>query len=122
MFKLLNQRRAQSTLEYAILIVIVIGALIAMNTYIKRGLQGRFRSASDDIGDQYSPGNTNVVMNTVVSATQTETFTGGVSRTDITAEKTSVDGIQQIMNSDWEYYGVESSGSGPGGPGGPPGP
>lgn len=31
-----------------------------VNTYVQRGLQGRFRSAADDIGVQFSPGNTSV--------------------------------------------------------------
>ena len=55
----LNKKRGQSTLEYAVLIIVIIAALIAIQTYIKRGVQGRLKSASDDIGDQYSPGNTN---------------------------------------------------------------
>ncbi len=44
--------KGQSTLEYAILIVIIIGALITLQIYIKRGLQGRLKSATDDIGEQ----------------------------------------------------------------------
>jgi uncharacterized protein (UPF0333 family) len=51
-----TKRRAQSVLEYAILMVIVIAALISIQTYIKRGLQGRLTSAADDIGDQVSVG------------------------------------------------------------------
>lgn len=37
--------RGQSTAEYAIVIAIVVGALIAMQIYIKRGLQGRYHDA-----------------------------------------------------------------------------
>lgn len=48
--------KAQSTLEYAILVVIIIGVLLAMQVYIKRGLQGRLKSSTDDIGEQYSVG------------------------------------------------------------------
>lgn len=53
---LTKMQKAQSTLEYALLIGVVIGALITIQAYIKRGLQGRYKSASDDIGSQYSPG------------------------------------------------------------------
>ncbi|MDP1853274.1 MAG: hypothetical protein Q8L26_03600 [Candidatus Omnitrophota bacterium] len=38
--------KGQSTAEYAIVIAIVIGALIAMQVYIKRGLQGRYHDAT----------------------------------------------------------------------------
>jgi len=40
-------RKAQSTAEYAIIIGVVVGALIVMQTYIKRGIQGRFKDATD---------------------------------------------------------------------------
>ena len=60
MFNMLNNKKAQSTLEYAILIIIIIGALLAVQTYIKRGIQGKLKSSSDDIGDQYSPDNTKI--------------------------------------------------------------
>jgi len=51
MLQFLNQKRGQSTLEYAVLIVVIIGALLTIQTYIKRGVQGRLKSAADDIGD-----------------------------------------------------------------------
>ena len=75
MFKYLNEKRqkGQSTLEYAILIIIIIGALLSIQVYIKRGVQGRLKSATDDIGDQFSPGNTNVIKTmTTTSTSQTK--------------------------------------------------
>ena len=69
----LNKRRAQSTLEYAVLMVVIIGALIAIQTYLKRGVQGRLKSSADDIGDQFSPGNTNVVVSERSSTRQKQT-------------------------------------------------
>lgn len=51
-------KKAQSTLEYALLIAVVVGVLITMQAYIKRGMQGKLRDVTDQIGDQYSPGAT----------------------------------------------------------------
>jgi hypothetical protein len=45
----LNQR-AQTTAEYAILIAIVIGAVVAMQVYMRRGMQGRIRNVVDHVG------------------------------------------------------------------------
>ena len=39
MLSLLRRKKGQNTAEYAILIAIIIGAAIAMQTYVKRGLQ-----------------------------------------------------------------------------------
>lgn len=53
MFKKLN-KRAQSTAEYVIILGLVVGAVVAMQSYIKRGMQGRIRDAVDfaDQGEQ----------------------------------------------------------------------
>jgi len=50
MLRRLINRRGQSTAEYAILIGLVIASVIAMQTYVKRGLQGRVRDAVDHVG------------------------------------------------------------------------
>lgn len=90
--------RGQSTLEYAILVTIVIGALIAMQIYVKRGFQGRWKSTVDDFGEQYDPRTVNSLINySLVSNTDTtieafpsrDTTTGAqgftTNRTDITS-------------------------------------
>jgi hypothetical protein len=51
-------KRAQSTAEYAIVIALVIGAAVAMQIYVKRGLQGGMRFATDKLKNrtgQYEP-------------------------------------------------------------------
>ncbi|MBI3991049.1 MAG: hypothetical protein HY350_02760 [Candidatus Omnitrophica bacterium] len=44
-------RRGQNIAEYSIVIAIVIAAAVAMQTYVKRGLQGRVRDAVDTTGN-----------------------------------------------------------------------
>ncbi|OGX09438.1 MAG: hypothetical protein A2Y06_04185, partial [Omnitrophica WOR_2 bacterium GWA2_37_7] len=39
-------------------IIIGVIALSSMQVYVKRGIQGRLKSAADDIGEQFSPGYT----------------------------------------------------------------
>ena len=45
--------KAQSTLEYAVLIACVVGALLAMQIYLKRAYEGKVSSSVDQIGDQF---------------------------------------------------------------------
>ncbi len=54
--KIIYGKKGQSTLEYALLIAVVVGALLAMQPYLKRGVQGNLRDSSDQIGTQYSRG------------------------------------------------------------------
>ena len=109
MLQYLNQRRGQSTLEYAVLIVVIIGALLTIQVYIKRGVQGRLKSAADDIGDQYSDGNTNQVKVTNRSSESEETFGvvgQGISQTNLIGnEITNSTSNSVILNTQQEFWG-----------------
>ncbi|MBI5023883.1 MAG: hypothetical protein HZC18_02655 [Candidatus Omnitrophica bacterium] len=48
-------RKGQTALEYIVLLIIVMGALLGISNYFKRGMQGRWKAATDDMGDQYDP-------------------------------------------------------------------
>ena len=54
----LYRLKAQAMLEYSVFVVCVIAALLAMQIYIKRGVEGRLKQSSDDIGEQYAPKST----------------------------------------------------------------
>ncbi len=108
MLTYLNKRRkkGQSTLEYAILIIIIIGALLSIQVYIKRGIQGRLKGAADDIGDQFSVGNTNVVQTMTTSGRTNETFRAGVSGSAMLNEEvTTTITNAYVMNVQQEYWG-----------------
>ena len=106
MFKYLRKAKGQSTLETAVLIMIVIGALLSIQVYIKRGVQGRLRSAADDIGDQYSAGNTNVRKTVVVTSNTHEINDYGEVASVLRAPETTVTNrTQNIVNLTQEYWG-----------------
>ncbi len=44
-----TNKKGQNTAEYAILIALVIAAAIGIQTYVKRGLQGRLKTEADGI-------------------------------------------------------------------------
>jgi hypothetical protein len=48
-------KKGQSVMETAVLVLVIVGALIAMQIYLKRGIQGRLRGGVDSIGEQYDP-------------------------------------------------------------------
>ena len=72
-------RAGQSTLEYAVVIAVIVGALLAMQVYIKRGVQGRFKQASDDIGEQFSAGAGYSNYETVSTISSTEKTSPGAA-------------------------------------------
>jgi hypothetical protein len=110
MFKrLLKNKKAQQTAEYALLISLVVAAVIAMQTYAQRTIQARIRDASgylttqtSDLGrtNQYEPyyleTNYNVGRDDVTKDSQTQDSAGhGIVRLDVLSNRTrQADGYQ----------------------------
>ncbi len=78
---MLKRSKGQSTLEYALIIAVVVGALLAMQSYMKRGVQGKLREATDDVGSQYSAGNVTAKYITQQSTDKQTVETVGVGTT-----------------------------------------
>ncbi len=80
MFKHLHRHNsAQSSLEFVIIIILVMAVFLVMNNYVRRGLQGRWKSTIDDFGEQYEPGKTNT---TVTYASNTDSWTNITTQLD----------------------------------------
>jgi cytoskeletal protein RodZ len=47
--------RAQSSLEYMLIVAIIVAGLLSMSVYIKRAQQGNFRQSADQLGGRYDP-------------------------------------------------------------------
>ena len=50
-----KNRLGQGILEYALILGVVIAALVAMQFYIKRGIQAATKVVADQLGDQSTP-------------------------------------------------------------------
>ena len=81
-------RKGQSTAEYAIVIGLVIAAAVAMQVYVKRGLQSKIKAATDytdtdavkvvgNTGGQYEPYYQQSEMTATNKANETETTAAG---------------------------------------------
>jgi hypothetical protein len=109
MFRKFRNKKAQNTAEYAILIALVIGAVVAMQTYAQRALQGRVRDASIYMRDKTNAeglGNTSqyepYYTNTKSSSDRTsgdfsyENGSNGTSNviTNNKVERTEINGVE----------------------------
>ena len=112
MFIKFHSRKGQNTAEYAILISVIVAAAIAMQTYVKRGLQGRVRDAVDHVGaggdvggtalnftgEQFEPAYRAHDVNVVQGSTRTaDESLGGVIDRDLDREDLSRTGTEQIL-------------------------
>lgn len=77
-----NNKDAQSVLEYAVIIAVITAGLIAMQLYLKRGIQGGLRNQSESLGEQYRPGQTVSVQEKETTVNTTQTSGLGLSTTE----------------------------------------
>jgi Flp pilus assembly pilin Flp len=103
---MLTIKRGQSVLEYAILMVIIIAALLTLQTYIKRGIQGRLRSATDDIGSQYTTSEGANWYKRVTTNSNTAEYTAkGVTYSNLRGDALTNTYEHITTNADGEYWG-----------------
>lgn len=81
----MSHRRGQTTLEFALLVIVVIGAVLAMQIWLKRSVMGKLRESGDQVGEQFSAGFTNANYTTTINGTRSErTFSNGLQSSNIT--------------------------------------
>ena len=66
----MRKHKGQTIVEFTVIFIIILGVMIAMRDYVKRGIQGRWKAATDDFGDQYDPRtvNSNIVYATLANS------------------------------------------------------
>ncbi|MDD5560989.1 MAG: hypothetical protein PHT50_02520 [Candidatus Omnitrophica bacterium] len=106
MFNKFKRNKAQTTLEYAILIGVIVAGLIAMQVYLKRGYQGKLRESADSMGQQFSPGYTTGHYTTTSSTESSEVLKDKQTVSTIptdgqTSDKTT---SESVATSDQEFW------------------
>jgi len=111
-----RKKIAQTTAEYAIVIALVVGAVVAMQIYVRRGLQGRIKDAVDHtgistatVGDtdfsfktgQYEPYYTESTSTTTQSSSSTDTLKegGAIDRTSTLSTN-----VGRTQTTGWKDY------------------
>ncbi len=72
-------RVGQSTVEYAVILAVVAAAIVAMQIYFKRSLQGRIKDLADQVGQQYERGGTASNYSTTQKSETREQYNGSIS-------------------------------------------
>lgn len=72
---MIGSKRGNSIIEYSALIAIICAAIIAMQVYVKRAIQGRAKASSDIIGEQFSGDHSGYTNALIIDSTRKETIT-----------------------------------------------
>jgi Flp pilus assembly pilin Flp len=99
MFK---DKKGQSALEYALVIGVAIVALLAVNMYMKKGIQGRLKESTDQIGRQFDTANGFVTSWMTRSSGNTVTTERRTPGGNIT---TNITGTEVVNRSEWDTFG-----------------
>ncbi|VAX37508.1 hypothetical protein MNBD_UNCLBAC01-564 [hydrothermal vent metagenome] len=110
MFKrLIKNKKAQNTAEYAILISLVVAGIIAMQTYAQRALQARVRDAgqylateTSDMGstNQYEPYYLSTDYNIDRADEETTLLGAGMASKVVDSNRTRAEGGSQLSTYD----------------------
>jgi len=82
-------KKGQSTLEYALIIAVIVAGLLLMQMYIKRGYAGRLKSSTDDMGEQFDPNAYTANFAISQSSNTLQTIQNRVTNTQHTAPQTN---------------------------------
>lgn len=99
-----GQKKAQTMLEYVVLVVVIMAALFSMQQYVQRGIQGRWRESLDDMGRQYDPRATVTKTQTMNMTAQTTMFVQETDeglktfREDVTESSETIDDFWSISD------------------------
>jgi Flp pilus assembly pilin Flp len=111
--KLMKNKKAQNTAEYAILISLVVAGIIAMQTYAQRALQARVRDAGKYLAAQTTSLGTTVQYepyyletNYQVTRNETETQILNNTQTKQLTDSTRTRGSGGFQRSSYNFTGA----------------
>jgi uncharacterized protein (UPF0333 family) len=96
-------RKGQSTLEYALIIAVVVAGLLLMQHYVKRGYSGRLKTAADDMGEAYDPVNYSANFTVVQTSNVQQSVNNRESKTVHTNNQVSSrNGTENLNAYNWD--------------------
>jgi len=101
---MLKNTRAQSTLEYAVLIGLIAAGLVTTQVVLKRHYQGKLRQSAEDMGEQFSPGYTTYNYTTTSTTASNEKTEKGVTTTNLLNSTSDRTGSERVEGNDSEYW------------------
>ena len=115
--KLIKNKKAQNTAEYAILISLVVAGIIAMQTYAQRALQARVRDAAQHLATQtnglgntvqYEPYYLSTDYNIIRDETMTESYDSDAILKGENSTRTRQEGGRQTASYDTSVAGIQN--------------
>ena len=93
-----KKTKGQSITEYTVFITVVVMALLAMQVYFKRGIQGKIKDMVGYLGSEsYNPNSTYADYYSNRSAVTETSYESGISTTQILLDQENKTGTQTVF-------------------------
>ena len=99
---MLRNKRGQSTLEYGLIIAVVVAALLAINWYMQKGVQGKLKESTDQIGRQFEPGKFSTAWKSESTGNTLTTESRDVADGSTTSNTLQA---ETVSRNEWEEFG-----------------
>ena len=97
----MRNRSGQSVVEYAVMIAVVIAALLIIQIYMRRGVQGKLRESTDQVGEQFTPHSATYSLTRTYDSTRADTTTAaGAITNNYTQDKRGRKGNEEPAQKD----------------------
>ena len=103
-----RNRKGQSTLEYAVLIAGIVGAVLIFKPYVQRTVQGRLKESSDRVGYKFGGTDASSIAHSYTTGwedtgadTSTTTETYDVDTQNLTSETESGETVTRKEYESW---------------------
>jgi hypothetical protein len=67
-----QKRKGQTLLEFVVLFIVLVAAFLAMQNYLRRGVQGSWKKSLEGMGTQYDPAANSQTLHQMTSSATTE--------------------------------------------------
>lgn len=69
-----KSKKGQGILEYAMILSVVVAVIVAIQIYVKRALEGKFKQSADQIGEQFTTARNYTIQTISQSARNEQTL------------------------------------------------
>jgi uncharacterized protein (UPF0333 family) len=98
MFK---NKKGQSALEYALVVAVAVIALLAVNMYMRKGIQGRLKESTDQIGRQFDANTFETSWQSASAGNTTTTESKALGSTT-----TNITGTEVATRAEYDTFGT----------------
>lgn len=93
--RLFLEKKAQGLIEYVVLVAFVVGALVAMSTYLRRSIQALIKFSVDEIQGERQPGA--IVLDPQEQKWRQELYTDAPASVDTAEGTITTDGKIEVF-------------------------